>query len=276
MKQFDWEYFRKIIKEAFGPSLATVLILAIVQPFGLDTMEKGRIPYILLMGLITFLTALLSSIIVRRHFGGLGKYLQTFLIFLINLPILSFCFGLMTSLLYSSQLSFSLVFPFFKYVGALSIFLFLWECLLIKKNSLEKELGDVKALNALLEKRQEEYSASENRCKCVLKGQTNSPALELDVDSIIYIESIANYADICYADGDDIVHKTLRITLKTVRESIGEDNSLVQCHRAFIVNLNFVVAIEKDDNNYQLQLFGMDKRIPVSRSNAPAIKQKLS
>ena len=76
--------------------------------------------------------------------------------------------------------------------------------------------------------------------------------------------------------GDNLCHKTLRTTLKALRETLGEDNSLVQCHRAFIVNLKFVLTIEKIPGGCQLQLFGMEKRIPVSRSNAPAVRQKLS
>jgi len=290
MKMFSRKNFIRQAKGGFNTSIIIVLILAIVQPFGLENMAHGRIPYILMMGLLTFLTGLFSSFLVNICFDkfykkyngeGLSMYLPTFLVYLINIPFLTLAFGLLNVILYSFPFSFDLFYTFFKYVTALTLFVFLWECLLVKKESLEKELDDVKAMNALLEKRQEEFVSKseeelvETPVKCVLKGQTNSSELEVDVENIVYIESIANYADVCYVNGDDMLHKTLRITLKSVRESIGEDNNLVQCHRAFIVNLNFVVAIEKTDTGCQLQLFGMEKRIPVSRSNASAIKEKL-
>ena len=57
-------------------------------------------------------------------------------------------------------------------------------------------------------------------------------------------------------------------------ENIGDHTFLVQCHRAFIVNLNFVVAMLSRNSGYQLQLFGTDKLVPVSRNNAAAVKSQ--
>ena len=51
---------------------------------------------------------------------------------------------------------------------------------------------------------------------------------------------------------------------------------MVQCHRAFIVNLNFVVSMSNRNSAYQLQIFGTDKPIPVSRNNTAEVKEKLS
>ena len=87
---------------------------------------------------------------------------------------------------------------------------------------------------------------------------------------------MANYADICYMDNDEERHKMLRITLKQIKESIGNEPFLVQCHRAFIVNLNFVVSLSNRNSAYQLQIFGTDKPIPVSRNNTAEVKEKLS
>lgn len=50
---------------------------------------------------------------------------------------------------------------------------------------------------------------------------------------------------------------------------------LVQCHRAFIVNLNFVVTMSTRNNGYQLTVFGTEKAIPVSRTYTPEVKRRL-
>ena len=87
---------------------------------------------------------------------------------------------------------------------------------------------------------------------------------------------MSNYADICYIADNETKHKTLRITLKQIRASLENVDTIVQCHRAFLVNLDFVVALSTRPQGYQLQLFGIEKQIPVSRANTEAIKSKLA
>ena len=89
------------------------------------------------------------------------------------------------------------------------------------------------------------------------------------------MESMSNYADVWYIEGDQTSHKTMRITLKQINESLAAERYLVQCHRAFIVNLNFVIAMSNRNTGYQLQLFGTDKQIPVSRTYTPQVKERL-
>lgn len=109
---------------------------------------------------------------------------------------------------------------------------------------------------------------------CLIGHSTNSE-LKILPSQILYVEAMANYADIWYLDQDTPTHKLLRITLKEIKKSLDSIPFMVQCHRAFIVNLNFVVTMTNRSNGYQLQIFGTEKQIPVSRSYTPQIKQKL-
>lgn len=43
----------------------------------------------------------------------------------------------------------------------------------------------------------------------------------------------------------------------------------------YIVNLNFVIIMSNRNTGYQLQLFGTDKPIPVSRTFTPQVKERL-
>ena len=108
-----------------------------------------------------------------------------------------------------------------------------------------------------------------------IEGQGIDATLILAPRNIIYVESMANYADICYIADNETKHKTLRITLKQIRASLESVDYIVQCHRAFLVNLDFVVAVSPRPQGYQLQLFGIEKQIPVSRANTDIIKSKL-
>ena len=64
--------------------------------------------------------------------------------------------------------------------------------------------------------------------------------------------------------------------LKQIKETLSEFGYIVQCHRAFLVNINFVVSMTARNPGYQLQLFGVEKQLPVSRANNDVIKSALS
>ena len=142
----------------------------------------------------------------------------------------------------------------------------------------------MKAINALLEKRQEELfqekeeseEVGEKPVTVVLEGQGQGARLEVDPSNILYVESMANYAEIYYISENDTRHITLRITLKQIKEILSDFGYIVQCHRAFLVNINFVVSMTARSPGYQLQLFGVEKQLPVSRANNDVIKSVLS
>lgn len=288
MKPIDRIKLKALVKASFESSIAAVLFLALIQPFGIDRMQQGRLFYLFVIGIIIFCTGLFSSLIASLIVRRIARdrydeprygYLCLFFTFVINVPIMAFVLAHWDAYFFSEPFTRIMYVTFLKWIALLALFIFVWQCLLVKKSYLQRELDDVRALNASLEKRQEELMSSDAQSqhtqRCILKGQTSTSSLEVDIDNIVYIESIANYADVCYMQGDNLCHKTLRTTLKALREALGEDNSLVQCHRAFIVNLKFVLSIEKAPGGCQLQLFGMEKRIPVSRNNVPAVRQKL-
>lgn len=276
------------VRRSFSLSLAVILALATIQPFGLDEMERGRLLYLLQVGIFTFISGILSELPARFINKLIFKdcdehpYLCILVSFVCNVPVMALFLAFANMYMGHFPFSFDLYLSMMVYVAILSLFLYIWTCLKVKNEILEKKLDDVLSVNLLLEQRQEELAArleqkfEQSQNKLILRGQTSSSALEVTAEAIVYIESIANYADVCYMEDDEIRHKTLRITLKGVNESLGECVNLVQCHRAFIVNLDFVVAMEKIQSAYQLQLFGMDKRIPVSRSNCPAIRERLA
>lgn len=76
--------------------------------------------------------------------------------------------------------------------------------------------------------------------------------------------------------GDEPRHKMMRITLKQIMEALADYRHLVHCHRAFVVNLNFVVSMSSRNTGYQLEMFGTDKLIPVSRNNTALVKERLA
>ncbi|MGN0281180.1 MAG: LytTR family DNA-binding domain-containing protein [Prevotella sp.] len=291
----------RIMRESLYAGVFVILLLWLTMPFNVETIHDDRPLFFFAQGFITVIVSILT--------GAFSAYVlhipmdptlplktvhrNTVLMYLVNIPVLSFvltvfggfffCENPIEPWWYGGQFHFTYFFEYIYYVSTTCIFLYIGTYVRNRNWHLNYQLEEVRAINALLEKRQEKIAKSEETHEeqkeekvCHLVGNSNNAVFEVLPSTIIYVESMANYADICYMDGDNPTHKTLRITLKQIREKLDGIDSLVQCHRAFIVNLNFVVSLSNRNTGYQLQLFGTDKCIPVSRTNTAAVKEKLS
>ena len=281
------------VSELFVPTLGACLILCLLQPFGLDTIQEGRLKIILCDTALAIISVGLSYLFVKCFFSlnfkqkasATYRYGLCILHYVVNIPILSFFLTMYDAWNVGKNPEWH-EFPYYMmYVGCISLILCIGSFLRIRSQIFKEELDDVKAINALLEERQvqweqEQYDDEQekqpvNEEKCSFKGQYNNATLEVLPKDLIYVESMANYADICYLDNGELRHKTLRLTLKIIKETLGSYDFIVQCHRAFLVNLNFVVTLSKESTGYTLKIFGTEKSIPVSRANTPLFKEKL-
>ena len=295
--------WRTSVKDACYVSLGVVLLLALIQPFDIDKLENGRMLFIVSEGMCVFVCSIIvyclqSAFPLTRKL----RNAQTSKCFILNLlvhyaiftPLLSavLCtFNMwyhnlpLTYAWFDEQGNFTLHYFFLMcfWVSAIGVFIMIWQYYRFRTFRLQQELVDIRAINALLEARQQQIAdsasesiAEEQRNRITIQGNAQNAHLEVCPNDIIYIESMSNYADIAYIKAGHTQHATLRITLKQLREQLQQAECLVQCHRAFLVNLNFVRALSvRSAGTYEVELFGSDKRIPVSRANADAMKQHL-
>ena len=294
--------YKYILKRAFKGGFFVLIFLALVQPFGINKLNEGRVGYILMDSLLTFFSILFSLLVTKVVLGDYEKRsssLRFFLVrevvlYIVNTPVLAFlllafdCWFAMgcRGVKFYADEHFTLynMLLMCVYVAVVTVFIFLRVFYEFRNNQLRRELDDVKAINSLLEKRQEELfqrddkheEVEEKPVTVVIEGQGQGARLEVAPSSILYVESMANYADICYISENETKHSTLRITLKQIKETLSEFCYIVQCHRAFLVNINFVVSMTARNPGYQLQLFGVEKQLPVSRANNDVIKSVLS
>lgn len=280
-----------ILKELSVPSLGALLILGLLQPFNIDKVQEGRILFILSEVALSLLSIVLSYIILKYIFKmefkekspSSYRHKECILLYLINLPILSVILWIFNNWFFEADLDFGELKFYLLNVFCISAILYIGSFLRIRSQVLKEELDDVKAINALLEERQQKWEKTtddettpqKSEEKCTFTGQYNKASLEVLPEDIVYVESMANYADICYLENGELRHKTLRLTLKVIKETLDSYDFLIQCHRAFLVNLNFAVSLSKESTGYTIHIFGTEKNIPVSRSNTPLIKEKL-
>lgn len=93
--------------------------------------------------------------------------------------------------------------------------------------------------------------------------------------NILYIEAADNYVNIHYMNENHedtfIIHNTLKDTEKRT-----VDTSLIRCHRGYIVNIDNVKLLRKDGTNLILELNGSNKTIPVTKTYATEITERLT
>ena len=252
--------------------------------------------------LLTFFSILFSLLVTKVILGDYEKRsssLRSFLVhetvfYIVNIPVLAFlllafdcwfAMGCRGVKFYADEhFTLSNMLQMCVYVAVVTVFIFLRVFYEFRNDQLRRELDDVKAINALLEKRHKELllekkdggEVRKRPVTVVIEGLRQEARLEVDPSNILYVESMANYAEIYYISENETRHVTFRITLKQIKDVLSDFEYIVQCHRAFLVNINFVFSMTARNPGYQLQLFGVEKQLPVSRANSDVIKSFLS
>lgn len=298
----------RILREALLSGIFTYLVMGLIAPFNLDQLDNIRYIYFIYISLssiiVGIISGLISTYVLKMPLDPslpLNKVHRNAMVMqLVNAPLLAivlttingsmFCNHTADIWWYDGHIILEPYLHFLYYVIAIDIIFFIGTFIRNRNWHLHYQLDEMRAINALLEEKAEEIdlgiiekekSKEEERQKFDEEGKqhfighSSNSELEVLPSQILYVEAMANYADIWYLDQDTPTHKLLRITLKEIKESLDSIPFMVQCHRAFIVNLNFVVTMTNRSNGYQLQMFGTEKQIPVSRTYTPLIKQKL-
>ena len=292
----------RLLRENMMAGALVFLLLQLILPFNIDEIHEYRLVYLLAMGVITMASGLIAGIFVTYvlkmpmdpklplkivHRNSLFHYL-------VNIPLLAAALVTFSAYFFFGDVSIAWIEDghftlehyklFLYYVSSTGVFMYLGTYVRNRNWHLKYKYEEVSAINALLEQRQQELQMQEEGVGengntqvsvCTIKGSTSQSVLEVNPQDILFVESMSNYADVWYIEGDQTSHKTMRITLKQINESLASERYLVRCHRAFIVNLNFVIAMSNRNTGYQLQLFGTDKQIPVSRTYTPQVKERL-
>lgn len=100
--------------------------------------------------------------------------------------------------------------------------------------------------------------------------------LSVKKESLLYLESAENYISICYINKNKISKYLLRNTLKKMEEQFANTN-IMRCHRSYMVNLEKVKVVRRDNDSLFLELDSPTPLdIPVSRSYVTPIMRSFS
>lgn len=105
--------------------------------------------------------------------------------------------------------------------------------------------------------------------KILLNQHTSSRFIT--VESISYIEACGDYTRVFTSQNiSGIMHQTIKKWIERLPEI-----SFIQVHRSYIVNLNHIEKLSKEENNrYSIKLRNIEKGIPVSKSYSKKLRDK--
>lgn len=107
-----------------------------------------------------------------------------------------------------------------------------------------------------------------------LEGSTKESVTLLPSD-FLFAESEGNYVSIHYIDGGEANQAMLRTSMKNVIAILCENKDIMQCHRAYIVNLRHVESVEGRSSGIGLKLRHCEAVIPVSKSYVSSVKEHI-
>ena len=254
------------------------LFLYIFQPFGLYYIESHLKPIVIPgYGVVAFIVMTLNyytfPYIFKKWFSednwtilkqfiwtawmfftiGIGIYLYNNIVF--NLPF---------------NLNVLLYFQLFSFAVGIMPVVFL--TIINHNRLLSKNLKSANELNIKLKPAGKQPEKEQTVC---LIADNDKDKLETELSDLLYIESVGNYLEVFYLKNEKFNSTLLRNTLKNAETQLAEYNSLVRCHRAFIVNIDQITKVKGNSQGLKLFLNNSDLEIPVSRGLAKSLKDKI-
>lgn len=262
------------------------LILALFQPFGISYITHHKyailLGYMLVSGVFLCIPVFLLPLLFPRFYDDkcwtVGKQIiSQFLIFFfiaIGLWLYSdwvFAWGLRCDFLGSFLIASFLV----------GIFPSVFFIMLNRNRLLAMHLREAVEMNehlrmlhgtscnGLEEKKEKEEEVT---TRIVFSGGTKE-SLEISAGDLLYVEAEGNYVKIAYLREERCTQKLLRATIKQAEEATANFPSIIQCHRAFLINLRHVSKVSGNSQGYRLSLNGSEEEIPVSRAYSKEVKR---
>jgi DNA-binding LytR/AlgR family response regulator len=142
-----------------------------------------------------------------------------------------------------------------------------------QKFLLSKHLNSAKDLNKNLEK-EKVYSNDEQFVRFFADNEKDF--IEFYLNDFLFIESSGNYVELYLSESDNIIKKTFRSTIKKSLDFFADTREIIQCHRAFIVNINKIINAKGNSQGLRLSIKNCETEVPVSRGFVNDVKNKIS
>ena len=143
----------------------------------------------------------------------------------------------------------------------------------------KKQLQQVVDLNQTLQKKIVETSGKSKNLtankEIILTTEKGKVVLKLFANEILFLKSDGNYVEIFYTkDAKKYSKKLIRNRLKNLLAVLPK-TQFFHCHQRYIVNTQYIIAVNGNARNFELTIRYSDELIPVSRANASLLSNYL-
>ncbi len=255
------------LKVAIIISFFVAVFLIIFRPFGLynfNSLNKTVIIsgyglvsfFILIINLIVF-PFLLKNVFCEDRWKVKSQILYLFVI-LFTIGVGNFFY---TVIVFEFKITWNLFFIFQLFTVIVGGFPVIIITLISQNNLLKSNLKSAANLNSII--KNDDIITNKEYVEIISDNKDEN--LKIALSDLLYIKSQGNYVQVFYILNEEMKSKLLRITLTKIVNDFTKYLSILQCHRAFVVNLNAIENIDGNSQGYRLKLRNCKDIIPVSR-----------
>jgi len=107
----------------------------------------------------------------------------------------------------------------------------------------------------------------------LFESEYKNDSISLKANIILAIKSANNYIEIFWKDKNKINKHLIRLKLQKAEELLKPYNFIYKCHRAFLININYIKQANGTTQGLNLVLDYLDFEIPVSRTFVNKLKE---
>lgn len=257
-----------------------IFILAIFEPFNFRLNSLGQVWVLVGFTLLTMLVTSIAFVLLPKIFKRFynpdkwttGKSLLNNVFFLIIMGIGVVCYDyfiVMKQLPEYFPMGFLVDLFAALTIGIIPLSII---TIITQNNALKRNLNSSKEINQILSER---IKVSPIKEDLITLNKSTKESISIRPEDILYMESEGNYVNVHYRQDEKVTYKQIRSTIKQMEGTLQNHPMFIRCHRAFIVNINYISNAEGNAQGYQLTLSNVPLEIPVSRTYLKNIKDAL-
>lgn len=108
----------------------------------------------------------------------------------------------------------------------------------------------------------------------LFKGKYEKDKIALRLKNILCFKAQDNYVSIYYLEGSEVKKHLLRSTLMDIENKVLS-NTIIRCHRSFIINITNVESYKRVKNKIQLKLKNYNDSIIVTKKHEESTIKEL-
>jgi len=277
---YPFNSIRKMTWFAAFVAVFVFLFLSFFQPFGLgaDSID-GLLKVTSTYGLITFFTIVLGTVVIRNSFP---RYFQEnhwvfgreLLITMVNFFLIGVFNIVYSNYMFNIGLSFKGFLYFQFYTLGVGFFPIIFYMMLKYTHLLRSNIKTANDLSGSISKAQVSHALGKD-AKLRIHSELKKDDLEIYGQELVYAETSDNYIAVFHLKDGKLKKSMVRSTLGRLEADVADFPNLVRCHRAFLVNLEFLESFRGNAQGLQLKLRYIENEIPVSRNMVGKIKNLL-